>query len=174
MTTINLVEIGVSIAAALITLWIAYSALRRRSLINSGYGVAALNAIDFGARNVDAKIVRVPDVSRSWAASHVAETAYTVVTVDHDAHIDDVVEYRGGAADAIDAESLPGLISRPTHDASSAISLEQLGFVRGVVQIGPNFVRFVEPGELLAPDYLRAVVDQLLAIGDRAEQHYPA
>jgi hypothetical protein len=93
MTTVNVLEISIGVAACLIVLWIALSTLRHRNLRNSGYGVAALSAIDFGQRKVDAKVVRVPDVSRSWASTHVAETAYTV----------DVVEYRGGAAEAIDA-----------------------------------------------------------------------
>ena len=75
MTTVNLLEISIGMGASLIVLWLALSALRRRSLRNSGYGVAALVTIAFDPRKVEAKVVRVPDISRSWASTHVAETA---------------------------------------------------------------------------------------------------
>jgi len=75
MKSINLLEIGIDVGASLIVLWIALSTLRHCSLRNSGYGVAALVTIAFDPRKVEAKVVRVPDISRSWASTHVAETA---------------------------------------------------------------------------------------------------
>jgi hypothetical protein len=166
-------EVGTGVAVALIVLWLGYAALHRRLLINPGYGITALDSLDFGERDVDAKIVRMADPTLYWAADRVAETADTVVTVGHKASVPCVIEYRGGEAGAINADSLTGLMSKPPRSKVPAVSLQQLGFVQGVIQIGPDHIRFVERGELLEPGYLRAVVLELVAIGESAERTSP-
>ena len=175
MSAIAAVQILTAAGAALAIGWLLYTGLRRRSLISQGYGIAAVDGIDAGELHVEAEVIRMPDVSQDWAAGVVTDRPYTVITVDHDRPIAESARYRGEGASAIDPDSLEALLG-PTSDtgiAEAAISLESLGFVRGLVQVGPNHIRFVEPGDLLEPRYLRAVVEELVRLGQSAGERSP-
>ncbi|MDA0798665.1 MAG: hypothetical protein O2826_12335 [Chloroflexi bacterium] len=175
MSAIAAVQILTAAGAALAIGWLLYTGLRRRSLINRGYGIAAVADIDAGALHVEAKVIRIADVSQDWAEGVVTDKAYTVITVDHDLEIAGPTRHQGEDADSIDPESLEALLG-PVSDAGiaqAAISLKNLGFVRGVVQVGPNHIRFVEPGDLLEPEYLRAVVAELVRLGQPTDEPAP-
>ena len=167
-------EVLVQIAAALIAgasiLWLAASTIRRRSLREAGYGIAALRSLDVGRREVSAEVVRVPDLTRSWGAGTLVERAFTVVTIPHTGHVANAVAHRGSN---VDDESLNQLIPgwRAASDGSEAkINLDELSFVRGFVAVEPERIRFVEAGDLLEPDYLRDVVEKLVGVSERLER----
>jgi hypothetical protein len=175
MNAITAVEILTAAGAAIAIASLLFIGLRRRSLISQGYGIAAVRDIDAGALHLDAKVVRLPDVSQIWSAGVIAEQPYTVMTVDHDREIDAPARYVGAQAGDIDPDSLEALLG-PATDVGlteAAIDLQTLGFVRGVVHVGPNHIRFVEPGDLLEPTYLRAVVEELVRLGQPADQPDP-
>jgi hypothetical protein len=174
MSAIAVVQILTAAGAALAIGWLLYLGLRRRNLINRGYGIAAVTDIH-GGSHVEAKVVRLADVSQHWTAGVVTDKPYTVITVNHDLEIAGPARHQGEHADSIDPESLEALLG-PASDsgiAGAAISLESLGFVRGVVQVGPNHIRFVEPGDLLEPEYLRAVVAELVRLGQPTDEPTP-
>ncbi|MDA1035416.1 MAG: hypothetical protein O3B65_00875 [Chloroflexi bacterium] len=169
--------IFVQAAAALIAVasivWLSVSTLRRRSMRNAGYGIAALRTLDHGQRNVSAEIVRVPDLANSWDAGLLVERSFTVVTIPHTGHVANAVAYRGADADDVDDESLSQIIPE-WHGggvgSATGIDLDALSFVRGFVAVEPEQIRYVEAGDLLEPDYLREVVERLVGIGERLEQ----
>lgn len=167
MSEIAAVQILTAAGAALALGWLLFTGLRRRNLISRGYGIAAVNDIDAGALSLEAKVIRLPEISKDWAAGVVTDKPYTVITVNNDRNSVEPARYLGEDADAIDPESLNALlgISSDVGIADAAINFENLGFVRGAIQITPNHIRFVEPGDLLEPEYLRAVVAELVRLG---------
>jgi hypothetical protein len=153
--------------------WVAVSVLRRRSLRNAGYGIAALRSLDLGQRDVSAKIVRVPDLAHSWGAGKLVEHAFTVVTIPHSGHVANAVTYRGSNAKDVNDESLNLLIPEwrvASSGTKAEIDLNELNFVRGFVAVEPEQIRFVEAGDLLEPDYLREVVEKLVSVSERLER----
>jgi hypothetical protein len=175
MSEIVAIQILTAAGAVAAIGWLLYTGLRRRSLINQGYGIAAVGDVDAGPLSLEAKIVRIAGVSADWAVGVFADKPYTVITVNHDRKLAKPARYRGESANAIDPESLEALLGPASNDSApdAEISLESLCFVRGVIQVGAEHIRFVEPGDLLEPDYLRAVVDELLRLGQPGDKTTP-
>lgn len=169
----ELVQIGAALIASASILWLAASNVRRRSQRNAGYGIAALGSLDLGPRRVNAEVVRVPDLTRSWGAGTLVERAFTVVTVPHSGHVANAVAHPGASAGDVDNESLSLLIPEwrvAENETETEIDLDALSFVRGFVAVEPEQIRYVEAGDLLEPNYLREVVEKLINVSEQLER----
>jgi hypothetical protein len=172
MTSLLLLQIITGAIAGLLVLGLAVHLLQRWDRRRSGFGLSALDNLTSTPRPVNARVVRLPDVTRGWGSGFVHEAAFTVLSVPHDGLVDEAFEYAGPDADRVDRIAL-GLPESQERGPGPELGTDELAFIRGIVRVERDKVRFIEAGDLLEPGYLRAVAAQLLRLARQAEQPRP-